>query len=224
MTVFAPRLDILPPAQRLLWPEFAKLPRVFVLYGGTAVALHLGHRESEDFDFFTSSPLDRQALHAQFAWLESAETIQDEPSTYSVSADLGHGPIKISLFGGLKIGRVGPVFWTQDFVLPVAAPIDLLAHKLKTILLRAHAKDYRDIAALLRSRVELAAGLAAAEAIFGRGFAPAEAVRALSYFDDIVDGDRLLAADRAQLIAAVECLPSTLPTMALAAPVIGATT
>lgn len=222
MTVFAPKLEILPAAQRALWPEFAKLPRDFVLYGGTAVALHLGHRESEDFDFFTSSPLDRDALHAQFAWLESAETIQDAPSTYSVSADLGHGPIKISLFGGLKIGRVGPVFWTQDSVLPVAAPIDLLAHKLKTILQRAHAKDYRDIAALLRSQIDLAAGLAAAEAIFGRGFAAAEALRALSYFGDIVDGDRLPAAERAHLQASVESLPPTLPTMALAAPVISA--
>ena len=33
---FAPRLDILPPAQRALWPELAAVPRSFVLYGGTA--------------------------------------------------------------------------------------------------------------------------------------------------------------------------------------------
>lgn len=46
MTAFL-RLDILPPAQRQLWPELKKATdEAFVLYGGTAVALFLGHRES----------------------------------------------------------------------------------------------------------------------------------------------------------------------------------
>src|SRR5262245_60249590 len=50
---FDPRLDILPDAQRELWPQLSAAPRLsFVLYGGTAVALHLGHRQSVDFDFF----------------------------------------------------------------------------------------------------------------------------------------------------------------------------
>lgn len=39
--VFRPRLDILPPAQLRLWPELARTPGHFVLYGGTAIALHL---------------------------------------------------------------------------------------------------------------------------------------------------------------------------------------
>ncbi|MGM0425440.1 MAG: nucleotidyl transferase AbiEii/AbiGii toxin family protein [Thermodesulfobacteriota bacterium] len=30
------------------------MPSEFVLYGGTAIALHLGHRSSVDFDFFSS--------------------------------------------------------------------------------------------------------------------------------------------------------------------------
>ncbi|WP_373321508.1 nucleotidyl transferase AbiEii/AbiGii toxin family protein [Rivihabitans pingtungensis] len=36
----------------------------FVLYGGTAIALRLGHRESVDFDFFSDRPLDRDPDHA----------------------------------------------------------------------------------------------------------------------------------------------------------------
>lgn len=48
---FQPRLDILPPAQRALWDELGGLPHGFVLYGGTALALRLGHRQSIDFDF-----------------------------------------------------------------------------------------------------------------------------------------------------------------------------
>ena len=47
---FKPKLESLPEAQRALWPELAQVSRHFVLYGGTAVALHYGHRTSVDFD------------------------------------------------------------------------------------------------------------------------------------------------------------------------------
>lgn len=43
--MFTPKLEVLPPAQRDLWPKLADLPDHFVLYGGTAVdllALKLG--------------------------------------------------------------------------------------------------------------------------------------------------------------------------------------
>jgi hypothetical protein len=48
---FAPRLDILPKPRRR-WDELSHIPSEFVLYGGTAIALHLGHRRSLDFDFW----------------------------------------------------------------------------------------------------------------------------------------------------------------------------
>ena len=51
--LFDPRIDILPAAQQEIWPHFALARELgFVLYRGTAVALHLGHRASIDFDFF----------------------------------------------------------------------------------------------------------------------------------------------------------------------------
>ena len=52
---FEPRLNILPEAQRELWPELNSVPLCFVLYGGTGLALQPGHRSSEDFAFFSSS-------------------------------------------------------------------------------------------------------------------------------------------------------------------------
>jgi hypothetical protein len=61
---FRPHLSILPRAQRLLWDELAPMPRSFILYGGTAVALHLGHRRSVDFDFFSPDPFDPAHLLA----------------------------------------------------------------------------------------------------------------------------------------------------------------
>jgi hypothetical protein len=43
-SAFEPCLDILPAAQRRLWPELSQTPEDFALYGGTTIALQLGHR------------------------------------------------------------------------------------------------------------------------------------------------------------------------------------
>lgn len=54
---FTPRLDILPTAQRQVWPALSHASQLgFVLYGGTAIALRLGHRPSLDFDFLQIAP------------------------------------------------------------------------------------------------------------------------------------------------------------------------
>lgn len=53
MSTFHPHFEILPSAQIQLWKELQPLKKLgFVLYGGTALALRLGHRVSVDFDFF----------------------------------------------------------------------------------------------------------------------------------------------------------------------------
>src|SRR6266481_720300 len=52
--VFNPRLENLPAPQKRLWPELAQTPDHFILYGGTAIALRLGHRPSVDFDFYVT--------------------------------------------------------------------------------------------------------------------------------------------------------------------------
>jgi len=51
---FQPHIDILPPAQRRLWPELSATPDEFTLHDGTAIGPRLGHRPSVDFDFFAS--------------------------------------------------------------------------------------------------------------------------------------------------------------------------
>ena len=45
-------LEILPATQKRLWEELTDVPKQFILFGGTAIALYLGHRDSIDFDFF----------------------------------------------------------------------------------------------------------------------------------------------------------------------------
>jgi hypothetical protein len=59
---FTPNLSTLPIAPRALWPELATTPEAFTLYGGTALALRLGHRASVDFDFFSNGAFDPERL------------------------------------------------------------------------------------------------------------------------------------------------------------------
>ena len=77
---FTPTLDVLPEAQRALWPALGDLPDSLVLYGGTAPALRLGHRSSVDFDFFSSERLDGDSLF-ELPGLAVAEVLQREPDT-----------------------------------------------------------------------------------------------------------------------------------------------
>ena len=78
----APNFARLPPAQQRLWPELR--PSVglgFVLYGGTAISLHLGHRRSVDFDFFPDRALAQDEIRAAFALSRRAATLQESRDT-----------------------------------------------------------------------------------------------------------------------------------------------
>ncbi len=163
MKSFPPRLAILPAPQAELWGKLAPVRDLgFVLYGGTAIALRLGHRHSVDFGFFTHRPLERAALKQSMAWFSSAVVLQDEPESLTV---LAPGGVKVSFFGGLKVGRVGEPEASEDGVIVAASLEDLLAFKLKLVVQRVEAKDYLDVAAILRSGVPLGQGLAAAETL-----------------------------------------------------------
>jgi len=115
---------------------------------------------------------------------------------------LGSEDVRISFFGDIAIGRVGIPDRTPDGVLYVASVADLMATKLKVIQQRIESKDYRDLAAILRSGANLEVGLASAAALYGPSFQPSEAMKALTYFEG---GDlaALDAVDKKALIDAV---------------------
>jgi hypothetical protein len=193
---FKPRLDTLPETQRAMWDALApSIDLDFVLYGGTAVALRLGHRTSLDFDFFRAEALNKDQIRDRFAFMSSAKIVQDALNTLVLST----GQAKVSFFGGISIGRIKAPSLTEDGVLLVASPEDLLATKLKAILDRAEVKDYIDIAALLHAGVSLARSLAGFAQMFNGE--PATVLRAIGYFED-GDVRELSAEDRAVLIKA----------------------
>ena len=196
------RVDVLPEAQRALIPRLRPLQRLgFVLYGGTAIALQLGHRVSIDFDFFSDARPSRGALLDALPFLDEAITLQDDVDTWTVRSGPDEAGVKISFFTGLGFGRVGEPFPADDGHLLLASLDDLLGHRLKVLLRRVEAKDHRDIAAMLDAGQRLEDGLGAAVTLFPR-LPPCEAARALVHFEG---GDlaSLSARDRAILIAHV---------------------
>jgi len=103
---FNTQLDVLPQSQRALWAELEAIPDNFVLYGGTAIALRLGHRSSVDFDFFSSAPVDVDRLFADVPCLADSEILQQVHNTLTVSVNRTE-PVKLSFFGEIGFGRVG---------------------------------------------------------------------------------------------------------------------
>lgn len=184
MPNFSPRLDVLPDAQRRLWGELSAVPNEFTLYGGTALALHLGHRKSVDFDLFGSRAIDVSSLESEVPFLAGATVIQREKNTLSAIVDRG-APVKVSFFGVPKLPRLAPPLTAKDNGLQVASLLDLAGTKASVLQVRAEAKDYIDIDALIRrGGVSLPFALAAAERLYGTSFNPEITLKALSYFDD----------------------------------------
>jgi hypothetical protein len=205
---FQPQFSTLPPAQRQLWPELKPISGFgFVLYGGTSIALRLGHRTSVDFDFFNSAPIDPKRLRKALPFLGRSTVLQDHENTFEVLTESG---VKVSFFGGLDFGRVNDPEITDDGTLVVASLDDLMATKVKVILQRSESKDYRDVAAMIRAGTSVAAGLAAAEQMYRPTFPVIHALKALTYFEG-GDLTRLPVQDRNELVAAARRITTPLP-------------
>jgi len=183
VNLIGPRTDILPPAQKALWPALRILEHGFVLYGGTAIALRYGHRQSIDFDFFGVQVFDPDIFKAKYEFLKKSETIQLGLNTLSVLVPTPHGEVKFSFFGGLTFGRVGHPAICKDNLVRLASPLDLAIQKLKVMRVRSEAKDYLDLDFLLRNGVDLAEALGGAQTLYP-GFSIPVTLRAMCYFDD----------------------------------------
>lgn len=199
MVSFTPNLSILPAPQLSLWPELDATPDHFTLYGGTALALRLGHRFSVDFDFFSSQSFDPDRLANVIPYVRDAERVQVATNTLTCRVDRG-GPILVSFFGGLDLGQVAAREIAAERLLHVASLLDIAGTKVAVIQKRAEMKDYLDIDALLQHGVDLPTMLAAGRIVYGRSFNPMIALKALSYFEDL---PKLPQQVRQRLMAAV---------------------
>lgn len=214
--MFAPKLEILPAAQRALWTELAAIPAEFVLCGGTAIALQLGHRQSLDFDFFGSRSFDPAQLYSTVPLLNGSTVLQQAANTLTCRVERGD-PVIVSFFGVPNLRRVAAPLIAHDNRLRVASLLDLAGMKAAVVQQRAEAKDYIDLHALLEAGIGLPAALAAAGVIYGKRFNPQLTLKALSFYGDgdlpslpvsmqerIIGAVRSVDLDRLPLLAACD--------------------
>ena len=196
MNHFSPHLEILPVPQRALWNELSEVSREFVLYGGTALALHLAHRKSVYFDLFGSRALDLAQIEQGISFLKGANIMQRDKNTLGAIVDRG-GPVKVSFFGVPNLPRLSAAVVAKDNGLGVASLLDLAGTKASVVQVRAEAKDYIDIDALITvGKVDLPLALSAAQGLYGSTFNPQITLKALSFFDD---GDLTLLPEEIKL-------------------------
>ena len=163
-------------------------------------------------------PLNRDAIAAVFPFMGQSTVLQDQKNTLSVLVPYGDSErnfVKVSFFGTIGFGRVGQPDVTEDGILQVASFDDLMATKVKVILQRAEAKDYRDIAAMVEAGVDLSKGLAGAREMYGLNFQPSESLKAMVYFED-GDLDTLSRSEKATLVRAASAV-GDLPSVAIVA-------
>jgi hypothetical protein len=193
---------ILPPDTARTWSTLAPLvPEAAYLGGGTAIAVHLGHRVSRDLDFFyhhaaldLDQIADTLAAAGRFAvTLRAPGTLNGVFSKTKVQfLHADEGATQHQLTTPAKVEGLN-----------IAALEDLIAMKLKVVGDRGELRDYFDLMAIeQRTGRTVEEGLS----LFMARFAPAyplqalgHVVRGLGYFDD-VEPDELLPVPRAQIV------------------------
>jgi hypothetical protein len=173
----------MPGAQAKLWPRLGDIPDSFVLYGGTALALRLGHRESADFDFFSPDSFVPTDLLGDLAFLGPLTVNEAAPNTLIITTE---SDVHLSLFGAVRLQSVAEPSIVQENGIVIASLFDLAGTKAKALLDRSEWKDYTDIATLLRAGLALAEIIGYAATVFEPVFAFPTAVflRSLAWFGD----------------------------------------
>ena len=166
-------------------PILNELPAQTYLAGGTAVALHLGHRLSVDFDFFTSEEIDSLHWHRQLqiafgpAFMVSAAKIEKNTLVLNLNNP------GFSLFSYPYPLLNQPVH-DPGFPLPVASLLDLACMKLIAINQRGACKDFIDLKFIIEKTAYSMSDLLSA---VGRKYNVGEEMffqikKSLVYFDD----------------------------------------
>lgn len=134
---------ILPADTAVTWLTLAPhLPRELYLGGGTAVAVHLGHRQSRDLDFFFHRAVDLGEIKDLLGGLGAFAVTHEANGTLKGLL----GATKIEIFDASRLHRL-----TKPVVvagLRIAGLHDLMAMKIKVMAERGEMRDYFDVKAI----------------------------------------------------------------------------
>jgi hypothetical protein len=158
----------LAPETRRVWEFLSSLPALggFVLIGGTALAMHIAHRVSEDLDFITvGNKLPRAALNGLVMILERDGFIverDDDQAAYEeflIAGESLHDYQQNFLIDGVKVNIFAPdpdlggmIETSREPLVRVASLPELFRTKALAAANRCVSRDWIDLYALLRSQ------------------------------------------------------------------------
>ncbi|MBU0566636.1 nucleotidyl transferase AbiEii/AbiGii toxin family protein [bacterium] len=172
--------EVLTDKQRELLPLIKIFSNDFYLVGGTAIALHIGHRRSIDFDLFTSKSIKREGIKYQIKknnYLLDSIVHEDSEQLHLVV-----NSIKMTFYSfPFKIENL------IDFksIIKMPSLLDLAAMKAYALGGRAKWKDYVDLYFILKSYYTFDQVSEKAESIFKEYFNEKLFRQQLCYFKDI---------------------------------------
>ena len=181
-----PHLEVLEPEQHAVLERMAvpAAGKGFYLGGGTAVALHLGHRKSVDLDWFTEARVEDPqrlvgSLRDEGVTIEDART--DRGTVHGLVESVRVSLIEFRYPLLAPVERLGPA--------PIAGLEDLAAMKLSAIAQRGTRRDFIDVHTLACEFRPLPELLELYRRKFGVEDV-AHVVYGLSYFDD-AEGEQM---------------------------------
>lgn len=137
--------DTIPQATKDILERIKNLPMLhdFYLSGGTALSLLLGHRESEDLDFFIKTDFQPLVLQEQLLHIGKLENVQIETGTLNLYIE------------GVKLQFLHYPYSLLEEVIPwnniyLSSMIDIACTKLITISMRGSKKDFIDLYFILQ--------------------------------------------------------------------------
>lgn len=178
LPLYTDRLD---SARQIAFKHLSAFANRFILAGGTAMMLQIGHRYSYDFDCFSDDPLSR-ILPAKVKKIFGSPNIVevDEEWMYSIRTKEG---VVVSFVHHPYPVLQKPV--RTDFM-PLFHLDDLAANKANVIGRRPAWRDYVDLFFFLKWKMySLESLIALATKKFGGEFNPKLFLEQLVYFEDI---------------------------------------
>jgi hypothetical protein len=170
-------LEILSNEQLDLLPILAQFKREYYLVGGTAIALHIGHRESIDFDLFKASTIRKKDIYSKLKNLDYKISFAD----YN-QVNMNAKGVKITFFSfPYKV----PVTCELNKALKFPDLLTLAAMKAFALGRRAKWKDYVDLYFILKFHFTLKEVSQKANEIFKDEFIEKQFIAQLGYFSGI---------------------------------------
>jgi hypothetical protein len=169
--------EILSNEQKQLLPILSQFKREYYLVGGTAIALHLGHRESIDFDLFKEKDIRKKDVYTKLKNIDYKVSFAD----YNQINMLSKG-VKITFF---SFPYQVPINSKLKGFLKMPDLLTLGAMKAFALGRRSKWKDYLDLYFILKFHYSFKEVAKKAKEIFKDEFIEKQFIAQLGYFKGI---------------------------------------